>query len=206
VNALHARRLLFGVLSLCLAMLAGGCQVLDRSPVADAPGTLLPGQRDAVFTPAHESAGHALRDFFNVRTEAVQPLEFPHNTHLENGLMCTTCHSGVTEGPQAVIPTAFTCLGCHSFIATDAPRIQALTENYNNGIDIAWQRVYGFEQTAHVRFNHAPHIQAEVQCATCHGDMAAGTVATYNVEHTMGFCVNCHTENDAPIDCMTCHF
>ena len=40
------------------------------------------------------------------------------------------------------------------------------------GIDLAWQRVYGFTREAHVRFNHAPHIRAKVECATCHGDIA----------------------------------
>jgi len=26
------------------------------------------------------------------------------------------------------------------------------------------------------------------------------------VDHTMGFCVNCHKEKQAPLDCLTCHF
>jgi len=195
-----------GALLVCLAGLAGGCSVLDRQPVRAETGALLPGQRDAVFTPAHETAGAAVAEFFDVRAEPVQPLEFPHNTHIENGLMCTTCHTGVTQGPEAGIPTAFTCLGCHSFIATDAPRIQQLTENYNNGIDLQWQRVWGFAQSDHVKFNHAPHIRAEIDCSTCHGDIAAGTVAQRTVDHTMGFCVNCHLENEAPTDCLICHF
>lgn len=192
---------------MCLVVMAMGCGMLDRQPRRADTGPLLPGQRDAVFTPAHETAGAAVAEFFGIRPEPVQPLEFPHNTHMENGLMCTTCHTSVEEGPEAGIPTAFTCLGCHAFIATEAPRIQFLTENYNNGIDLEWQRVWSFTQSDHVRFNHAPHIVAEVDCATCHGDIAAGTVAQRNgIEHTMGFCVNCHIDNDASLDCMTCHF
>lgn len=186
---------------------APGCGILDRQPERAETVTRLPGQRDAVFSPAHDSVGAAVGEFFGVRAEAVQPLEFPHDIHIQNGLTCTqACHASVTEGPQAGIPTAFTCLGCHSFIATEAPRIQQLTAMYNDGIDLEWQRVYGFAQSAHVRFNHAPHIRAEVECATCHGDIASQTVAQYTVDHTMGFCVNCHTENDASIDCLTCHF
>ena len=55
-------------------------------------------------------------------------------------------------------------------------------------------------------FNHAPHIRANVDCATCHGNMAEQTVAERNVDHTMGFCVNCHNERKASNDCLTCHF
>ena len=47
---------------------------------------------------------------------------------------------------------------------------------------------------------------AKVECATCHGNVAAQTVAQRNVDHTMGFCVNCHNERKAPVDCLTCHF
>jgi hypothetical protein len=31
-------------------------------------------------------------------------------------------------------------------------------------------------------------------------------VAERKVDHTMGFCVQCHKQNNAPIDCVTCHF
>ncbi len=48
---------------------------------------------------------------------------------------------------------------------------------YKKGIDLPWQRVYGFVPEVHVRFNHAPHIRANVDCATCHGPIASQTVA-----------------------------
>ena len=74
------------------------------------------------------------------------------------------------------------------------------------GRDLAWQRVFDYPEEAHVKFNHAPHIRASVECATCHGDIAHQTVAQRNVDHNMGFCVNCHNENKASVDCLTCHF
>ena len=57
-----------------------------------------------------------------------------------------------------------------------------------------------------MKFNHAPHIRANVDCATCHGNIKDQTVAQRNVELTMGYCVNCHNQNKAPVDCLTCHF
>jgi hypothetical protein len=164
--------------------------------------------RDAVFTTAHRSIGDAFNEFFGRRPEPVQPIEFPHNIHIEKELTCTDyCHEAVTNGPVAGLPSVTTCMICHESIATDRPRIIDIAQNYAaKGIDLPWQRVYGFTQSAHVKFNHAPHIRAQVDCATCHGDVAKGTVATRAVDHTMGFCVNCHKEKQAPNDCMTCHF
>jgi hypothetical protein len=120
--------------------------------------------------------------------------------------MCTDCHETVERGPVAGIPSVKTCMICHSQIATDRPLIKEVTSYSEKGIEIPWQRVYGFTQGAHIRFNHAPHIRASVDCKTCHGDLAAMTVAERAVDHTMGFCVNCHRQKNAPNDCLTCHF
>jgi hypothetical protein len=95
---------------------------------------------------------------------------------------------------------------CHAAIATDRPRIQQITKMNEMGIDLAWQRVWGFTHDDGVKFNHAPHIRAKVECATCHGNIAQQTVAQRTVEHTMGFCVNCHNERGASVDCLVCHF
>jgi len=84
--------------------------------------------------------------------------------------------------------------------------IKQVTGYADKGIEIPWQRVYGFTHEAHVRFNHAPHVRANVDCAACHGDVGKMTVAEPAVKHSMGFCVNCHRQKNAPNDCLTCHF
>jgi len=76
----------------------------------------------------------------------------------------------------------------------------------SRGEDIPWQRVYDFTPSAHVKFNHAPHVRANVPCATCHGDMRQQTVAVRAVNLTMGYCIDCHKQQKASIDCTTCHF
>jgi hypothetical protein len=95
---------------------------------------------------------------------------------------------------------------CHAAIATDRPLIKTISEYESKGVDLAWQRVYGYPAESHVRFNHAPHIRASVECATCHGGVAQQTVAERVVDLHMGFCVNCHKAKNAPNDCLTCHF
>lgn len=148
----------------------------------------------------------AVREFFGVRAKPVQPIAYTHKVHLANGLKCPDCHVGVDQGPDARIPSVNFCMGCHQVIATDKPEIKKLAAYQARGEDIPWQRVYGFEPSAHVKFNHAPHVRAGVDCSTCHGDMTKATVAERTVNHTMGFCISCHQQQKAPVDCVTCHF
>lgn len=160
----------------------------------------------AVFTPAHSSAMSAVRDFLGVRPEPVQPFPYSHKIHLEKGAVCTDCHTAVEQGPRAGIPGVSACMVCHSQIATESPLIKQITEMSEKGLDLPWQRVYGWVAEAHVRFEHAPHVRAKVDCATCHGNMAEQTVAERRVEMDMAFCVNCHKAKQASNDCLTCHY
>jgi hypothetical protein len=47
-----------------------------------------------------------------------------------------------------------------------------------------------------------------MECAACHGNMAAATtpVTTSQVDHlTMSRCMSCHSERSASNDCLACH-
>ena len=194
---------------MCLAAFAGslGCRLFaPASPVSNTSAPVLPGQSTGVFTTARPTVAAAISDFFGRRPIAEQPFEFPHDTHIGMEISCTVCHEGVETGPVAGLPSVSTCMICHIVIATEAERIQQLTALSEQGIDLEWKRVYGYVPEAHVRFNHAPHIRAEVECATCHGNIGEQTIAQRNVDLTMGFCVNCHNANSASVDCLTCHF
>lgn len=187
---------------------AAGCGYIGYpTPPPGSTAPSVPGQSNAVLTTAHATFGEAVTHYFNRHEEPVQPFEFPHVTHVQQGIKCSEyCHTGVETGPVAGIPGLSTCMTCHSAIATDKPRIQQITAQSEKGIDMAWKRVFDYYPESHVRFNHAPHIRRNVECATCHGNVAEQTVAKRNVEMTMGYCVNCHNENKAPVDCLTCHY
>jgi cytochrome c7-like protein len=173
----------------------GACRLADDSPPS------------SVFTPAHSSVRAAVNDFLNLRPDPTQPFPFPHSTHVAQKIMCTEyCHESVVKGPIAGLPGVKTCMICHESIAVDRPLIKTLADYARRGIDISWQRVYGYAGEAHVRFNHAPHIRAKVECTTCHGSIAQQTVARRNVDLNMGFCVDCHKSKQAPNECITCHF
>jgi hypothetical protein len=161
----------------------------------------------SVFTPAHASLAQAAQHFFGIRPEPQQPIEYTHSVHVKGaGMKCEYCHDAVSKGPVAHFPSASLCMSCHEEVATDKPSIKKLAAYFEKGQEPPWQRVYGWNEEAHVRFNHAPHIRASVDCAKCHGDVAQMTVARRAVDHTMGFCVTCHTERKASVDCLTCHY
>jgi hypothetical protein len=190
--------------------LAGGigCRLLEQNVPSPATGPLLPGQTADVFTTARPTIGAALNDFLGRHpVEVEQPFEFPHIIHVGRGIACTEyCHESVSEGPVAGLPSVRTCMACHRTVATNRPRIRQITQMREQGRDFAWKRVFGYPAQSHVRFNHAPHIRAKVECSTCHGNIGAQRVAQRNVNLTMGVCVSCHRERKAPDDCLTCHF
>jgi hypothetical protein len=197
------------VFSVCaLALVSGaGCRLFEGNTPPRSAVRLLPGQRADVFTTARPTFAAAVSDFLGARPTSPQPIEFPHNIHVGKKIACTEyCHESVTMGPVAGLPSVRTCMICHNAIATDRPRIRQITAMREKGIDLAWQRVYGYPAPAHVKFNHAPHIRAKVECSTCHGNIAEQTTAQRNVDLNMGFCVTCHSEKRAPIDCLTCHY
>jgi hypothetical protein len=159
-----------------------------------------------VFTTAHPSAASAVTDFLDFHpTHPVQPVAYTHKVHLANGLHCETCHVGVDQGPDGRIPGVTSCMTCHQVIDTDNAEIKKIAAYAQRGEEIPWVRVYNYNQSAHVKFNHAPHIRAGVQCASCHGDMTTQTTAERKVNLNMGFCIECHRAKQVSVDCELCH-
>ena len=61
------------------------------------------------------------------------------------------------------------CMLCHAKISTDNAEVKKVAGYAAARREIPWERVYGFDSGALVKFQHAPHIRAAVQCARCHG-------------------------------------
>ncbi|MBI5961472.1 MAG: cytochrome c3 family protein [Chloroflexi bacterium] len=135
-----------------------------------------------------------------------QPIKFSHQAHAKNDISCQFCHVGVTHGPVAGIPSVEKCMGCHSHIATANEEIEKLTQYWEKQEPIPWVRVN--RQPSYVYFNHYSHVAAGVGCGSCHGDVKTMTIAEPVVEMNMGFCLDCHAEQenkDALYDCAVCH-
>jgi cytochrome c7-like protein/class III cytochrome C family protein len=144
--------------------------------------------------------------FCAVSIRAEQPIAYSHKQHIALGLQCLDCHIAADTSASATIPSIKKCMLCHAKIAVDKPEIKKLAGYWTAKREIPWQRVYGFEKEALVKFQHAPHIRAKVECATCHGDMTQATEAQLLVKHNMGTCLSCHRQNRASEDCAACHY
>ncbi len=137
---------------------------------------------------------------------AKQPVLFPHNKHMALGLACVDCHSGADKRAAAGIPSVRKCMLCHEKIAVEKPEVRRVREYAARKIEIPWERVYGFPREALVRFRHAPHYRAKIDCTTCHGEVGKATVTEPVVKHNMGTCLTCHRQRRATEDCASCHY
>ncbi len=146
-----------------------------------------------------------------------QPIDFPHDVHAKiNEINCMYCHTYARRSAVAGIPPTSKCMGCHSVIATDKPRIQQLTEYWEKREPPPWRKVHDVPDYVH--FTHEKHLKRFVfdnpelpvervseVCAFCHGDVKNMTVAHKVKPLNMGFCVRCHEANKGPSDCWKCH-
>ena len=135
-----------------------------------------------------------------------QPIEFPHDKHAAKGLACVDCHITADVAAQAGMPSVRKCMLCHARFARNGPGVKKLLQYAKEKREIPWDRVYGFDPEAAVKFEHAAHARARIECKACHGDVEKMKVARAAVRHTMGSCLTCHRERHATEDCAACHF
>lgn len=137
-----------------------------------------------------------------------QPIFFSHVLHVQKNKMdCQFCHWSVAKAAYAAIPESETCMGCHKLVAGSTEKgkkdIQYLKEMYEAGKPIPWQKVHVTPD--HVKFNHKRHVKAGISCASCHGQIPEMEVVERVSTMKMGWCISCHREKGASIDCVTCH-
>ena len=133
-----------------------------------------------------------------------QPLPYSHKTHVGMGLPCQLCHTNPAPGKQMTFPATATCMNCHATMVTDRPAIKKLAEYAKSKQPIPWVRVY--KVLPGVTWTHRKHLQAGVQCETCHGavgdlDAMSETTAVTG----MASCVSCHQARSVSAACTVCH-
>jgi c(7)-type cytochrome triheme protein len=134
-----------------------------------------------------------------------QPIAFSHKIHAgQYQMSCQYCHSGARRGKAAMIPSVQTCIGCHQLVAATKPEVQKIRRAWEEKQTIRWTRVNVLPDF--VYFNHQPHILKSIPCQQCHGEIQTmSEVAPPFTLANMAYCVECHRENKASIDCWTCH-
>jgi hypothetical protein len=134
-----------------------------------------------------------------------QPIAFSHRMHTAaNAIPCQFCHAYARRGPVAGVPSVERCARCHRTIAPEHPEIAKVLQYFDDRAPIPWVRVHDLPDF--VRFTHKRHVLAGVSCETCHGDVAQMDAAVQVAPLTMGWCLGCHRDRQAPTDCSVCHY
>ena len=133
-----------------------------------------------------------------------QPIEFSHPVHVrDNNIACSYCHSGVTRSTAAGVPSVAACYECHRGVKLRNDEIEKVLSAWQNKQPIRWVLIHSVPD--HVYFSHKRHTVAGVECQECHGDVASMRRVAQVSDLSMGWCLNCHQQRNAAIECSTCH-
>jgi hypothetical protein len=133
-----------------------------------------------------------------------QPISFSHHVHAGvKEIQCQFCHPYVARSHFPGIPPVEKCLYCHNYIIVDHPEIQKEHRYFDTRTPTPWVKVNYVPEF--VFFNHERHIRKELACQECHGKVETMD-RLKGVDFQMGFCVACHREKKANLDCwLACH-
>ncbi len=133
-----------------------------------------------------------------------QPIPFSHRLHSGiKEIQCQFCHPYVGRSINPGIPPVEKCLYCHNYIIPKHPQILKVHRYFNTDTPTPWVKANYLAE--HVVFNHQRHIKKEVACQECHGPVEKmDRILGKNFK--MGFCIECHREKKANLDCwLACH-
>lgn len=134
-----------------------------------------------------------------------QPIPFSHHFHVATkDISCFMCHSQAAVQDRAGVPPLETCMLCHKQIIVNYPPIRKLREHYDTARPVEWVHVNN-RVPEFVYFSHQRHVRSGIDCGQCHGDVTEMDRIKAPFEFTMGFCVQCHRDNNFSHDCLTCH-
>ena len=130
---------------------------------------------------------------WNVGVPAPQPIPVRHDLHAGAlAIDCRYCHATVERAAHAGMPSAQTCMSCHSQVWAGASVLEPLRSSLALNQPITWTSVHRLPVYAY--FHHAAHVSKGVACETCHGrvDQMPKTVKAETL--SMGWCLDCHRD------------
>jgi hypothetical protein len=151
-----------------------------------------------------------------------QPIAFYHKVHAgDNQIPCMYCHTNADKSPSAGVPSVKVCVGCHiaGSASMEPAKVQQLTYPVKGGGGperpdwwyaeankllgywqrqeaIPWVRIH--QLPAHAKFPHDMHVNAGLQCQTCHGPVQEMEKVYQFSSLQMGWCIDCH-RGDTPL-------
>lgn len=143
--------------------------------------------------------------FTNVGYQPKQPIPFSHKLHAgaPRNIPCLYCHSSAERSRHAGVPTMNVCMNCHTVVRTDRPAIQQLTALWQAEKPVPWVRVHRLPD--YVYFSHRWHVAKGIACQQCHGPVETMDEVRQVQSLKMGWCIQCHRQNNASQECNVCH-
>lgn len=140
------------------------------------------------------------------------PLRFSHKSHLGRDIACDSCHPAAltsTSSRDRLLPTEEDCAVCHPIDRTDPYKKTTSAPAACATCHVGVPKEAGPETPAagkdfealvarivipepNLKFNHKQHLDKQIPCATCHGDMSKVDLATRAQLPTMAQCLSCH--------------
>ena len=135
------------------------------------------------FTPKYSDVGY----------QPIQPVAFSHAIHVQQlGVDCRYCHNAVEKSWYSNVPSASTCMNCHSQILVNDARLALVRESYGTGKPIPWVQIH--KMPDFVYFNHSVHVNRGVSCVECHGQINEMDEVHQTKPLSMTYCLECHRD------------
>jgi hypothetical protein len=149
-------------------------------------------------------------------------IRFNHAKHVK-GLKqsCKACHAEAyasTSASDRLLPDPIkTCDRCHDVDHTNRAAVKAGTDSggqcshcHLGGADRQGRVARFVIPNANLHFNHKKHLDRNIGCAQCHGQVGEIEQATRDQLPRMAGCLTCHdmsgaARGDAKSECSTCH-
>lgn len=136
---------------------------------------------------------------------------FNHKAHVVGEEMkCDICHKTAAKEAAAGMPTFKSCNKCHEAIdAKKAP--ERGIKNFLVETKPVWSHITDFRTVGPdtIKFSHKVHVDAKMQCTTCHKGIENATAITAKLRVTMKECIDCHAKTNVGEnvrnDCTICH-
>jgi hypothetical protein len=149
------------------------------------------------------------------------PLRFDHKKHVRGlKLTCKVCHEAAYASDDAkdrLLPRpSETCDNCHDVDHADPAGPRAGREPRgqcafcHTGVAPGGRMAPLVMPRANLRFSHKKHLDRNIRCGQCHGQVAELGLATREQLPRMAGCFTCHAmtgpgRGEARGDCTTCH-
>jgi hypothetical protein len=137
------------------------------------------------------------------RFRSDEGLAFSHARHVqEEQLECAMCHEDLALADKPGMPPVDACLLCHEELDAEKPEAERVAALF---VEDVFPAAHVSALDDEVVFSHLRHVEAEVACSACHAGIEGNERVDDELAVPMARCVECHTEEEQPAACATCH-